>query len=409
MTARQRFFCILSLGLLAALGPFSIDMYLPGFPDIAKEFNTSVAHISLSLSSYFIGVSIGQLLYGPLLDRFGRKTPLYIGLVVYLLASIGCTFSSSADALILMRFLQALGGCAGMVAARALVRDLFPVNENAKIFSTLMLVIAISPIVAPTLGSYLTSIFGWKSIFIVLAIICAGTILTVYFWLPGGSVGDKEKSLKPIPIITGFFEVLKHPQFYTYTISGSIAASGLYAYIAGSPFVFMELYGVSERQYGWIFAIIAMGLVTASQLNTFFLKKYTSEQILVVALFFQSIIGMLLIGGALLHLLGLYSTIVLICLFLSTQGFAFPNSSALAIAPFTKNAGTASALMGALQLGIGSIATVLVSAFNNHTELPMVAIMCLCALGSFTFLLIGRKIIAKTQRRLEAEAKFYNL
>lgn len=401
MKGRQRFFCILSLGLLSALGPFSIDMYLPGFPEIARDYNTTVAHISLSLSSYFIGVSIGQLLYGPLLDRFGRKKPLYIGLAVYLIASIGCMFSSSADGLIVMRFLQALGGCAGMVAARALVRDLFPVNENAKIFSTLMLVIAISPIVAPTLGSYLTSIFGWKSIFIALAFICAMTILTVYFWLPGGLEGDKEKSLKPIPITKGFLHVLKVPQFYTYTITGSIAASGLYAYIAGSPFVFMELYGVSERQYGWIFAIIALGLVTASQLNTFFLKKYSSEQILLVALLFQSITGILLVLGASFHLLGLYSTIILICIFLSTQGFAFPNSSALAIAPFSKNAGSASALMGSIQLGVGAIATVLVSAFNNHTELPMVAIMCICAMSSFLFLLMGRKIIAKSKAQIE--------
>ena len=401
MKGRQRFFCILSLGLLSALGPFSIDMYLPGFPDIAKDYGTTVAHISLSLSSYFIGVSIGQLVYGPLLDRFGRKTPLYLGLVVYLIASIGCTFATSADGLIVMRFLQALGGCAGMVAARALVRDLFPVNENAKIFSTLMLVIAISPIVAPTLGSYLTFAFGWKSIFIVLSFICAMTILTVYFWLPRGMNADTDKSLRPIPITKGFLEVLKVPQFFTYTITGSIAASGLYAYIAGSPFVFMELYGVSERQYGWIFAIIAMGLVTASQLNTFFLRKYTSEQILVVTLFFQSITGILLLLGATFHVLGLYSTIVLICIFLSTQGFAFPNSSALAIAPFSKNAGSASALMGSLQLGIGAIATVLVSAFNNHTELPMVSIMCICAISSFVFLLIGRKIIAKSKGKLQ--------
>ena len=183
------------MGLLSAIGPFSIDMYLPGFPDIAESLNTTIAHISLSLSSFFVGISVGQLIYGPLLDRFGRKIPLYIGLVLYFATSVYCAFVINADTLIIARFLQALGSCAGMVAARALVRDLFPVNENAKVFSSLMLVIAVSPIIAPTFGGYLTAIFGWHSIFIVLAIISAITFIAVYFWLPSGRKADPDISL----------------------------------------------------------------------------------------------------------------------------------------------------------------------------------------------------------------------
>lgn len=403
MEGRKRFLTILTLGLLSALGPFSIDMYLPGFPQIAAHLDTTVAHVALSLSSYFVGVSIGQLFYGPLIDRYGRKNPLYIGLIVYLLASIGCAFSSSADALIFIRFLQALGGCAGMVAARALVRDLFPVEENAKIFSLLMLVIAVSPIIAPTLGGYMTATFGWESIFIVLSIIALLNLVAVYLWLPSGMKPNTSMSLRPKPIIKGFVTVFKVPQFYTYTFTGSIAAAGLYAYIAGSPFVFMELYGVSEKQYGWIFAFIAAGLIIASQLNTVVLKKYSSEQIIRVALFCQSIAGILLLTGALFNILNLYSTIALIWIFLSTQGFTFPNSSALSIAPFSKNAGTASALMGAIQLGIGAITTGLVSILNNHTAIPMAGVMCFCAVGSFVFLLMGRKAIVKANAKAVQE------
>src|SRR6478672_5659673 len=158
----NRFYLILTLGMLTAIGPFSIDMYLPAFPDIAKGLHTSVAQVMLSLSSFFIGISAGQLLYGPLLERFGRKRPLYAGLSIYLLASIGCALASSVNALILFRLLQALGGCAGMVAARAMVRDLFEVRQNAKVFSLLMLVVAVSPIVAPTLGGYVTAALGWR-------------------------------------------------------------------------------------------------------------------------------------------------------------------------------------------------------------------------------------------------------
>lgn len=378
------------------MGAFSIDMYLPGFPDIARDLHTTVAHITLSITSFFIGISIGQMIYGPLLDKFGRKKPLYIGLAVYLLTSVACAYAPTADALIGIRFLQALGSCAGMVASRALVRDIFPVEENAKIFSLLMLVLALSPIIAPTLGGYVTALFGWQAIFFILATIAGLTLLLVYFKLPAGRKPDVSLSLKPRPIINGFLVVTKVPQFYTYAFAGAIASSGLYAYIAGSPFVFMEIYHVSEKQYGWIFAIIAMGLITASQVNTLLLRKYTSEQIIRATLFCQCLAGIALVLGTYFHFLGLYSTIFLIWVFLSTQGFAFPNSSALSLAPFTKNAGTASALMGAIQLGIGAISTALVSILNNGTAMPMAAVMCACAVGSFIVLMIGRKRIYKT-------------
>jgi len=393
MKGRERFFTIFTLGLLSAMGAFSIDMYLPGFPDIARDLHTTVAHITLSITSFFIGISVGQMIYGPLLDRFGRKKPLYIGLVVYLVTSIACAYAPTANALIGIRFLQALGSCAGMVASRALVRDIFPVKENAKIFSLLMLVLALSPIVAPTLGGYVTAAFGWQSIFFILATIAGLTLLLVLFKLPEGRKPDTSLSLLPRPIINGFLEVTIVPQFYTYAFAGAIASSGLYAYIAGSPFVFMELYHVTEKQYGWIFAIIAMGLIVASQVNTLLLRRYSSEQIIRATLFCQCLAGIGLVLGTYFHFLGLYSTIFLIWIFLSTQGFAFPNSSALSLAPFTRNAGTASALMGALQLGIGAISTALVSLLNNGTAMPMAAVMCACAVGSFLVLMIGRRRI----------------
>lgn len=396
MKGKQKFFIILILGSLSAIGPFSIDMYLPGFTAIAADLHTTTAYISLSLSSFFIGISLGQLLYGPLLDRYGRKNPLYFGLSVYILASIGCAFSKSADALIAIRLIQALGGCAGMVASRAMVRDIFPVEENAKVFSLLMLVIAVSPIVAPTTGGYVTALFGWQSIFIILASIGAITLAAVYFALPESRKADPTVSLLPAPIITSFLEIVRVPQFYTYAFTGSIAAAGLYAYIAGSPHVFMELYHVTGQQFGWIFAIIAGGLILASQVNTFVLKKYSSEQIIWVALLCQSFAGCMLFIGHAFHFLGLFSTIFLIFIFLSCQGFSFPNSSALSMAPFTKNAGRASALMGAIQLGIGAFTSALVSFLHNDSALPMSGVMAACAVLSYVVLLTGRRAIYKS-------------
>jgi len=395
MKGSERFYTIFTLGVLSAMGAFSIDMYLPGFPDIAKDLHTTIAHITLSITSFFIGISIGQMIYGPLLDKFGRKKPLYIGLAVYLVASLACAYAPTADALIGLRFLQALGSCTGMVASRALVRDIFPVNENAKIFSLLMLVLAISPIIAPTLGGYMTAIFGWQSIFYILAGIAGITLILVYFKLPQGRPPEPSLSLRPRPIINGFWEVAKVLQFYTYAFAGAIASSGLYAYIAGSPFVFMDLYHVSEKEYGWIFAFVAMGLIGASQANTILLRKYSSEQIIRVTLFCQCLAGISLVLGTWFHLLGLFSTIFLIWVFLSTQGFAFPNSSALCLAPFSKNAGTASALMGAIQLGFGAVSTALVSVLNDGTPMPMAAVMCVCAVSSFVVLMVGRRVIDK--------------
>ena len=379
--------------MLTAIGPFSIDMYLPAFPDIAKNLHTTVAQVTLSLSSFFIGISAGQLLYGPLLERFGRKKPLYIGLCIYLLASIGCAFAASVNALIILRLLQALGGCVGMVAARAMVRDLFEVKENAKIFSTLMLVVAVSPIIAPTLGGYITAILGWRFVFAMLIVVDLIIIAGIYFLLPESKKPDPNFSLRPAPILKNFTSVIKHPQFYTYALTAAISAAGLYAYIGGSPHVFMEIFHVSEKQYGWIFALIAMGLIGSSQLNSVLLKNYTSEQLIKVALTCQSIIG---ISMAVITFLGwndVFITIFLIFIFLCTQGFVFPNASALSMASFGHNAGSASALMGAIQMSIGAGTSALVSVFQNHTALPMTAVMACCAVSALTVFSLGRKII----------------
>jgi DHA1 family bicyclomycin/chloramphenicol resistance-like MFS transporter len=391
MDKRQRAILIMILGLLNAIGPFSIDMYLPGFPSIAADLHTTVDFVAYSLSSFFIGICVGQLICGPLLDRFGRKIPLCIGLILYIIASIGCSMSKSVEVLIAFRFLQALGGCVGMVAPNAIVRDVFPVEENAKVFSLLILILGVSPILAPTIGSYLIAAFGWPLVFIILAIVAGLILLAVIFWLPESKGADPTFSLKPKPILSGFFTVLREPQFYTYAFAGAIASAGLFAYLAGSPFVFMQLYGVTEQQYGWIFGLIAIGLISSSQLNNVILKKYNSGQIMKFVLFSQSVIGLLLVTGTLFGALGLYSTIFLIFLFLSCQGFTFPNSTALAMAPFTKGAGSASALMGALQMACGAFASALVGVFFNRTALPMTAIMAACSVLGLTILLIGRK------------------
>ncbi|MET3981290.1 DHA1 family bicyclomycin/chloramphenicol resistance-like MFS transporter [Mucilaginibacter sp. UYP25] len=393
MTSQRYIFLILILGSLTALAPFSIDMYLPGFPDIAKSLHTSTENVALSLSSFFIGISAGQLLYGPLLDKYGRKPPLYFGLALYIVASVSCYFSTSIEMLIAMRFIQAIGGCAASVSSITMVRDIFPVKDNAKVFALLILVLGASPMIAPTVGGYVTTAFGWQLIFIILAVIAVLISVAVIFFLPESYKPDPTYSLKPRPIINGFITVIKTPQFYTYAISGGIAFSGLFAYISSSPLVFMEVFKVSSKVYGWIFAVLSVGFIGSSQVNSLLVKKYKSGQIVNAALIAMVIISALFVVGSIQNILGLVGTIIMIFLVLCCVGIASPNTSALALAPFEKNAGTASALLGAFQMTMGSLVSVGISLFKSQSSLPMSAIMLVASSLALLIVIIGRRNI----------------
>lgn len=387
---------ILILGSLTALGPFSIDMYLPGFAGIAKDLNTSVANVSMTLSSYFIGISAGQLLYGPLLDRFGRKKPLFIGLLVYILASLGCVFVRDIDTFIGLRFIQAIGSCAATVASVSMVRDLFPVKDIPKVFSLLMLVVGLSPMLAPTIGGYITADYGWHTVFFIL--MCMGILILIgaQIGLPNTFKPDTSISLKPKPIITNFISIIKEPQFYTYAFTGSIAFSGLFTYVAASPILFMDIFKVDAKTYGWIFAFMSLSFIGASQLNSLLLKKFTSEKMIYGALITQSIVSITFLILAMNNLLGLYETIAMLFLFLACLGISNPNTAGLTLAPFSRNAGSASALMGAIQLGLGALASFAVGVFVKNSILPMVVIMATTTIIAFIILNIGKRNIKKT-------------
>ncbi|MCX2741741.1 multidrug effflux MFS transporter [Pontibacter anaerobius] len=393
MTRRQYFIIILILGSLATISPFSIDMYLPGFPAIAADLNATIAQVQLSLTAYLVGISVGQLLYGPLLDRFGRKNPLYVGLAIYVLTSLACAYTESVDSLILMRFLQAIGGCVGMVAAQALVRDIFPVNKTAQAFSLLTLVIAVSPMVAPTVGGYVTAAFGWHAVFVILAVITALIMLGVYFALPEGRQADPSISLKPKPVLKGFLTVMKQEQFLLYALAGGIATAAPFAYIAGSADVFMNIYRVSEQEYGWIFAFLAFAMIGSTQLNHVILNRFKSEQVINFTLFYQTAIGVLLVVGTYYGWFGKFTLIGLLFIFLTGQGLLNPNATALSLAPFTKNTGSAAALLGSFRMAMGGLMSAAVSVLHNGSTLPMVSVMAGCSIVGLTLLLLGKRTI----------------
>ena len=404
MTRQKYIALILILGSLTALGPFSIDMYLPGFPAIAEDLHTTVSKVSLSLSSYFIGISAGQLLYGPLLDRFGRKTPLYIGLAVYIMASVGCALVTDIDTFIALRFIQAVGSCAAAVASMAMVRDLFPVADSPKVFSLLMLVVGLSPMLAPTIGGYVIAGFGWHIIFVILGLMGFAVLLASRFGLPHTHEPDKSISLKPRPILTNFAKVFSNPQFYTYALSGGVAFSGLFTYVAGSPILFMDIFKVTGETYGWIFAFMSVSFIGTSQLNSLLLRRYKSEQLVYFGLTLQALISIAFLVAAINNWLDLYGTIAMLFLYLGCLGLTNPNTAGLSLAPFTNNAGSASALLGAMQLGLGALASMVVGILVKESMVPMVVIMAGSTVIALLILLIGRRNITTLAENTDGDS-----
>ncbi len=389
--AQQTFFLILILGLLDTLTPFSIDMYLPAFPPIAKDLHTTVENMSLSVSTYFLGFAIGQIVYGPLLDRFGRKLPLYIGLVLYIFATLGCTSCHTLNALLVMRFVQALGGCVGSVAAIAMVQDLFPPEKSASIISFLILVIGLSPLLAPSVGSFVLSLWGWHGVFVVLAVIAAILLLIAFFFLPSGAAPDKSVSLMPKPILKVFRRIITEPQFFVYAFAGTFAFAGLFIYVAGSPAVFMNFFHLTAHQYGGVFALLSVGFIGGSQLNHLLTKRYSSPQIFMVALIIQSIASVLFSAIVWMGTLSLAGHLIFLFIILSCIGISGPNATAIAMSPFAKTAGSASALLGFIQIGIGGIVSSAVGLLHQKGSLPLASSMTISVVVALIIFLAGRK------------------
>lgn len=383
---------IFILGALSTISPFAIDMYLPAFPEMAKALDTSTARISLSLSSYFAGFAAAQLIYGPLLDRFGRKKPLYVGLGLFVLASVACLMARNVEWLIGWRFVQALGGCAAAVAAMAMVRDFFPARDTAKIISLLILVISASPLLAPSIGVFVAVNWGWQWVFVVLSA-CALTMLAVAARvLPVGYEPDQSIKLRPLPILKNYLEVLKEPQFLTYALAGAFAFSGLLVYVTSSSIVFMEVFHVNAKQFGAIFAGLSVGFIGANQVNIFLLKKYSSEQIFRGAMWVVCPVATLLLVGTIYGWFGLWSTLVLLFITLSALGLSAPNGSALALVPFDHNIGSASAMLGFLQLGVAGLASACIGVFDSHSLMPVALVLATTSWIGLAILLVGKRL-----------------
>lgn len=393
----NRTFLILLLGILAAIGPFTIDMYLPAFGQIASDFQTDEQRVAFTLTSYFAGIAIGQLFYGPIVDKYGRKRPLIIGLSIYILASIGCAHSAGIGQLILFRLLQALGGCVGMVATNAIISDVYEKQDRAKAFSSLMLVMGVAPLIAPSVGSLLLEHSNWHFIFYFLGAFAALVIILLVFWLPETSIHMHRRPLQIKKISREYLAILKNRTFLTYTLAGSLAMSILFAYISSASFLFQTLYQLNKTTFSILFAIVAAGLISGSTLNGLLNRRM--HFIKIARLSASLLIGVTALG---LSIVSFYNEVpyqlivALMFLILFLIGFVNPNATAASLIPFTENAGTASALGGAIRMGTGAAVAAAIGTFQGSSAITVFVSCFILALGTAVMLrLSGNSLLQK--------------
>lgn len=376
----------ITLGILTAFSPLSIDMYLPGLPSIAREFGVDTALAQQTLAVFFVGLSLGQALYGPVSDRLGRRRPLLFGCALYALASVGCAFTTSVDALVVLRLIQALGGCAGVVISRSVVRDLFDQHQSARMYSFLMLVMGLAPILAPLIGGQILLFLGWRAIFAVLAAFGLACFAMVLIALPETLPAERRARTGLGQAVRVYGSLLTDGRFMGFALAGGLASAAMFAYISGSPFVFIELNGVPPERYGLLFGANAMGLIAASQLNRRLLSRHSGTRILSVALAVTAGSSVLLAATTAAGAGGFPVMLVLLFTCIASTGLVQPNTTAAAMAPHGSQAGSAAALIGATQFAAGALAGSLVGWLANGTAMPMAGTVALCGVSAYACL-----------------------
>jgi len=382
---------VLLLGSLMAFGPLSIDTYLPAFPAIGAAFGADAAAVQRTLSLYFAGLAVGQVVYGPLADRYGRRAPLLGGMTLYVIAAIGCATAPSLGALTAWRFAQALGGCSGMVITRAVVRDRFAPREMARVFSQLMLVMGVAPILAPLLGSTLLAAFGWRGIFWTLAAFGTACIIAQGLALSESLPVERRAKAGLRAILSTYASLIRDRRFLAPVIGAGLLWSTMFVYIGGAPFVYMELFDVSPSAFGVFFGANAAGMIGSAQINARLLRVQSPGRLLRFGAMLVTGSGFALFAALLTGWGGLVTVAVPIFFMLSGLGFIGGNASSAALAPFPHAAGSASALMGTVQFAIGAVAGAVAAALFSGTGIALGAVIALVATAG-TFVVVRWRV-----------------
>jgi DHA1 family bicyclomycin/chloramphenicol resistance-like MFS transporter len=373
---------VILLGLLTAMGPLAIDMYLPSLPAMGRELHAVGGQAQTTVSAFLAGMAIGQFFYGPASDRFGRKPSIMTGVVIYVLASAACAMAQTADQLIAFRFLQALGACAGGVVSRAVVRDQFNHAETARMLSLLMLVMGLAPILAPLGGGLLLQFGGWRLIFGFMTVF--GVLVGVAAMLRLKESRSEEtlaQAASETPM-RAYLELLKQRRLMGYAGVGALNGATLFTYIAASPELLIETYKVPAAEFGWVFGVNAAGIIGANQVNRFLLRRHHSDAILARANLCAMGFGALLTLAAFTGFGERWTILPLLFLLLSMHGFVQGNAMAGALNVDPRRAGSISALMGFVSFGAGALASMASGVLHDGTARPMAVVMLTCVIGA---------------------------
>lgn len=389
---------IFILSLLTALEPLSIDLYLPGFILISEAFNTDVSAVQISLSTFLAGFAVGQLLWGPLADKFGRKKPILVSLIIFIAASIACIYVRSIEQLWVARFVQAIGGCAGVVISRAIVTDYFDKSKTLKIYAILALIMGIAPIIAPSVGTGVLKFFNWEGLFWIMTGLGIALFLFTLFFLPE-TYDFKEKGSSP-NVMKSYWEILQNRKFVIYSLIAGIVNGALMIYVANGPFLIMEKGGFSSNAFSIIFAVNALGLMIGSYLTSVLQKYIQTNKLVKQALLFMSVAGLILLIAMYLNL-SIQVILFILFFYVFPIGVLFPATTELAITPFadTNNSGTASALFGSIQLATAFICTVVSSFISDGTVVTVGIAFFLCSI--LAFVIVFSKISLKKEYHKE--------
>ena len=376
---------ILILSLLTALEPLSIDLYLPGFLLISDALNTTTANVQISLSTFLGGFAIGQLFWGPFADKFGRKKPILLSLAIFIAASIACMYVKTIEQLWVVRIIQAIGGCGGIVISRAVVTDYFDKNQTLKIFSLLALIMGVAPIIAPVIGNGVLHFFSWKGLFGAMAALGILMFLLTVFFLP-----ETHKKVTPSVgsnILKGYLDILKVRKFVIYSLIAGIANGALMIYVANGPFLIMEKGGFTGSMFGVVFATNAFGLMVSSYLTSVLQKYIPVNKLVRIAVLFMVVVSVIML--ILMYTqANIYFILGTLFFYVFPIGILFPATTELAITPFTENSGTASALFGSIQLLTAFICSIVSSAVSDGTLLTVGIAFLLCPLVAFATLFL---------------------
>ncbi len=366
------------MGALTAIAPLSIDMYLPAFPAIAKGLNATHSQVERTLAIYLIGMSLAQLVYGPLADRFGRKPPLCGALALYILASAGCAFAPNIEVLTLCRLLQAIGGAAGMVISRAVVRDHYGTQEAARALTMLILMTGAAPILAPLIGGQILAVAGWRGIFALITVVALILLLTVSRVMVESLHPDRVIPLSWSNILQNYTALAGNRRFVAFTMSGAMSSATMFGYIVASPRVLIEHFGISSQSYGLFFGLNALSLILGTLVSTRLLKNYRPIQLLPWALRVMLVAGLAAFGLTFAGLESLPLLMGCMMIFMFCHGFVGPSSAAMALSDQGNRLGSASALLGTMTIASGATAGLLVSLAADNGPLPMALTMGCC-------------------------------